>query len=245
MKMPSIMHGTLRHRRFLPVGHCFDYGMSLMLFDLDCLQDQVVALKKKGWPFSFFRFDTGSYLDQVVCSLDQFKAQVHKKAKGFCPDLPDEVAIHFLCQVRSFGLYFSPLNVYYFYDQGVLFGILAEVSNTPWHEKHHYWVPADQQHNGFVRYKHKKEFHVSPFNKMPQSYHWRLPVHTPGLLHLEVWESEKRFDASLSLKPVSFEEASKKKLLFYQPSPSLVTLWRIYSHALLLWVKGAIFHHHP
>ena len=46
-----------------------------------------------------------------------------------------------LVQVRCFGLYFSPANFYFCYDKDDnCTQMLAEVSNTPWNERHYYLI---------------------------------------------------------------------------------------------------------
>jgi DUF1365 family protein len=56
-----------------------------------------------------------------------------------------------LTLLRNFGYYFSPLNLYFCFGGGghVVQAIVAEVTNTPWLEKH--WS-GGYSHNNYIRY---------------------------------------------------------------------------------------------
>ena len=73
-----------------------------------------------------------------------------------------------LAQARCFGLYFSPVNFYFCYDDNIKNNdaeenketgqaayMLAEVSNTPWNERHYYLVDLKAIKDT------QKAFHVS------------------------------------------------------------------------------------
>ena len=55
---------------------------------------------------------------------------------GFRPEGP----VRLLTQLRRYGYYFSPLNLYYCFDRDgeTVEVVVAEVSNTPWLERHCY-----------------------------------------------------------------------------------------------------------
>ena len=57
---------------------------------------------------------------------------------------------------------------------------MAEVSNTPWHERHWYvlWQGNRIGEPSQLRFRHPKGFHVSPFMDMDMLYEWHL--HEPG-----------------------------------------------------------------
>ena len=51
--------------------------------------------------------------------------------------------IRLLTMPRSLGIGFNPVSFYYgFDDDGELLGLVAEVTNTPWGERHAYALPA-------------------------------------------------------------------------------------------------------
>ncbi len=48
--------------------------------------------------------------------------------------------------LRYLGLYFSPVNFYYIYDEENEWRyVIAEVSNTPWNERHYYAIPVEKR----------------------------------------------------------------------------------------------------
>ena len=66
--------------------------------------------------------------------------------------------VYMLGQLRCLGIYFSPVNFYFFGHNDTKFSyMIAEVSNTPWNERHYYLVPLEKKVN------FKKTFSVSPF----------------------------------------------------------------------------------
>ena len=54
--------------------------------------------------------------------------------------------VFLLGQLRMLGMYFSPVNFYFLRSAaGEYTHMLAEVSNTPWNERHHYLVDLREQ----------------------------------------------------------------------------------------------------
>ena len=64
--------------------------------------------------------------------------------------------------------------------------MVAEVSNTPWNERHCYVLDTrDRSTSRWLEARHSKEFHVSPFLRLEMDYQWRLNI--PGerlLVHI-------------------------------------------------------------
>ena len=56
--------------------------------------------------------------------------------------------------------------------------VLAEITNTPWGERHHYVVPAAAGAAPRLCARFDKQFHVSPFQPMEQQYVWTMSL--PG-----------------------------------------------------------------
>lgn len=132
---------------------------------------------------------------------------------------------------RSLGVGFNPVRFHYCWHEGALHAVVAEVTNTPWGERHSYVLdPA----GGLV----DKALHVSPFQPMDQQYAWRLTE--PGeqlVVHLENRQDGRRvFDATLRLTRT---DHAPRRL---QP---LKILAAIYAQALRLKLKGAPYHRHP
>jgi DUF1365 family protein len=142
--------------------------------------------------------------------------------------------IRLLTMPRSLGVGFNPVSFYYAFENGgELLGLVAEVTNTPWGERHAYALPAGGGSVG-------KDLHVSPFMGMDHSYEIRasVPAETLSVHIASRRDGELAFDATLHLKRRPY---SRRRLL----GASLRTLALIYSHALLLKLKGVPIHPHP
>ena len=102
-----------------------------------------------------------------------------------CADLVEERTgwrpvgpIRLLTLLRNWGYYFSPLSLYYCFDRAgqTVDAVVAEVSNTPWRERHWYvlWQGNRIGEPSQLRFRHPKGFHVSPFMDMDMQYEWHL-----------------------------------------------------------------------
>ena len=234
----ALYSGWVQHRRFAPRSHSFRYRMGLLYLDLD-EQQQVLGLSPLAgagrWaPFAFREAD---YLPELtgqgVRLIDAVRQRVGE-ALGRAP----QGAIRLLTQPRSWGLAFNPASFFYCFEaDGRLAAILCEVSNTPWHERYHYVLPA--QGAGHQHFAVAKAFHVSPF--LPRDLEYRMSFSPPGQrlgVHMADWQDElKLFDASLSLQREPLSRASLHRYLLRFPWMTGKTLVAIYWQALRLLLK--------
>ncbi len=240
MKAPfnsSLCEGVVRHRRYQPVSHRFSYSLFMPLLDLDELE----ALEKEISFFSLKKWGVASfyYKDYMEGKKDTKKAAQDKIYQLEGVRLSGKVLT--LCHLRYFGLYFSPVNFYYLYDEKNTWRyLLAEVSNTPWNERHYYAIPAR------ASFSHLKAFHVSPFNPLEQEYRWRLkPLEKKAFIHLNVLRKEqKEFDATLLLQRLPLSTKTLLSAMIKMPSMTIKMLVYIYWQAIKLWLKGAVFYSH-
>jgi uncharacterized protein len=142
--------------------------------------------------------------------------------------------IRLLTMPRSLGVAFNPVSFYYCFDAaGALTHVVAEVTNTPWGERHTYVLPRGEG-------SPDKALHVSPFMGMDHAYAVRAPE--PGAtlsVHIESRRAgELAFDATLNLERRPY---SRLRLA----GASIRTLTLIYAHAIALKVKGAPYFPHP
>ncbi|MBF4254937.1 DUF1365 family protein [Vibrio anguillarum] len=236
-----LMVGMVRHRRFTPIEHALNYPLFMPCIDLDeldQLSDSVWGFGEKWWHWA--RFQRADYLgegDLKQCIQDK----VHELTGDRCSG-----KVIAVCHLRYLGIYFSPVNFYYLYDQqGEWQYLLAEVSNTPWNQRHYYAVKA-QAGEEQQQWRHQKAFHVSPFNPIDQRYHWKLkPLGSSLSVHLECHKEGKVFDATLSMKAQPFNSKNLLKLLIKTPVMAVKVTIGIYWHALKLWLKGAPFYSNP
>ncbi|GGD66298.1 DUF1365 domain-containing protein [Lacimicrobium alkaliphilum] len=230
----AIYKGTVWHHRHHPKVHRFSHHISLFWLDLENLErlEHVRGLSSKRWaPVSFRRSD---YLTNPERPLHQ--AALEKMSA--LADKPLQGKVFMLGQLRLFGLYFSPVNFYYLQQQdGQFTHVLAEVSNTPWNERHYYLVDLkDPQIT-------PKAFHVSPFNPMEMHYHWQISQPEEHLkLVIRCDTDQRHFDAGLSLRKKSLNSKTLFRVML--STMTLKTLAGIYWHALRLFLKGVPVYSH-
>ena len=150
--------------------------------------------------------------------------------------------IRLLTNLRSFGLCFNPVSFYYcFGDSGdTLQAVLAEVTNTPWGERHAYVIAGG---DGQMR----KRLHVSPFMPMDQSYRFSAAAPDDRLaVSIENQRAgEREFLAALMLDRVELTPSAVRRISRRYPVSTLRTLALIYGHALGLRLSGVRPHPHP
>ncbi len=165
----ALYAGFIAHQRFIPRAHRFRYPFFMWFLDLDNI-DTLPDLGR--WfstrRFSLSRFHRPDYLGDPLEPL-------HSSVKKRMQELTGKTVtgkVFGLLNLRTCGLYFSPVNFYFGYDREEhCTHMLAEVSNIPWNERHHYahYIGGNQ-----FNPVQAKEFKVSPFNPVDQQYTWTI-----------------------------------------------------------------------
>ncbi len=243
-----IYEGQVRHRRYTPKTHKFKYKLFYVYLDLDELD----SVFEKRWFWSIkkpaiARFKRGDYLGDKNIPLKQAVLDRVEQETGKRPEGP----VRLLTHLRYFGYVFNPVSFYYCYDKSdnKIETIVAEITNTPWGERHSYVLSLtdDMQKNTHMKFDIKKEFHISPFMQMDMLYDWRFTSPTELLtVHMNNYSDNKKvFDATLSLekKPMTARNCSRVLTLF--PFMTLKVISGIYWEALRLFIKRTPFHAHP
>lgn len=244
----AVYRGWMRHRRYYPVPHAFRHPIFLLYLDLDEL-DRVFQGR---WFWSHERFNLAcfrrrDYLGPIDLPLAEAVRQRFRAAGLTVPDGP----IRLLTHVRYFGHCFNPVSFYYCYDRsgGELAAILAEITNTPWGERHAYLLPASAatRHGRAWHFGFEKSFHVSPFLPMERRYLWRFTAPAETLhVHMDVMDGSRRqFDASLVLERRHPTGRELAYCLMRYPAMTVQVLVSIYWNALCIKLKGNPFFEHP
>lgn len=236
--------GNVRHRRFAPVEHHFRRPLFMFSIDLEEVESLFripLLWSTKTW--SLFQFRRSDYLGPADRPLAECVRELVREKLGFAPAGP----IRLLTQIRCLGVVFNPISLFYCYDvDNQLQAIVAEVTNTPWRERHCYVVPfsGDRRVAG---YDNDKEFHVSPFMPMDMRYRWRVTEPDERLtVQLENRQGDaKVFDALLQLTRRELTPSGVARLALRFPLMPAQIVAAIYWQALRLWQKKVPYHPHP
>jgi DUF1365 family protein len=235
----AIYLGDIRHRRFAIKAHRFNYPLYMLWIDLNNVEQLDGVHNWVGTRgFKALKYNQSDYLKN---ELDPKHHSVTERAHDLLAKLGvterfDQV--YMLGQVRCFGVYFSPVNFYFFGHSEQQFNyMVAEVSNTPWNERHYYLVPLQKKVN------FKKVFSVSPFMDLDMNYHWQVQYSSDStLIHIENKRGEELlFDASLRLKRHAFTKLQLTALLKRFPAMTWIIFKGIYVQAFKLFIKKVPF----
>ena len=221
-------HGRVQHFRRTPAKHRFRNSVAMAYLDLA----EIPQLLRESWLFSPGKLAPACFRE--ADHLTSFVQDGNLPTESLANTIRDYVAvttgtrpagpIRLLTQLRQFGHYFSPLNLYYCFSEDTNqrdpAAVVAEVSNTPWQERRRYVLHAGNQLSEpeeckpekssharltpatTLRYQHVKDFHVSPFRDMQADYHWRIT--TPGdQLHVSITSLPTTQAADLTSHPTA------------------------------------------
>ncbi|MFC0081227.1 DUF1365 domain-containing protein [Aciditerrimonas ferrireducens] len=243
--------GTVVHERTGQGGlgprHRFRFPLTMLLLDLDEI-DEVSALHPLwrhggGWaPVRLQRADLPG--DRARPPAEALRSLAEAPLGRAAPG-PIQVLFH----PRTWGWLFNPIACAYLHDdEGEPIGMVAEVTNTPWHERHHYVLGPPGTHMV------PKAMHVSPF--LPPTSWYRVTWQPPGERLRLAWDlllddprtGEPGGDAlrtRLVLERQPLDRTTMGRLLWRRPFQTHRVSAGIYRQALHLARRGAPFHPHP
>jgi uncharacterized protein len=241
----AIYQGRLRHRRLQPVEHSFEYRVWMLLADLDELPQlfdrHPLWSARRAAPVRFRRSD---YLGDPALPLADEARNLVERRTGRRPAGP----VRLLTMARTLGVGYNPVSFYYLYEEGgrTVQAMIAEVTNTPWGERHHYVIEG-QRPGAALRGRMAKRMHVSPFMPMDQTYEWTSgePGERLGVRIANRERGELVFEASLALRRRELTPATMATVPLSHPPQVIAAIARIYGNALRLRLKGAPFYAHP
>jgi uncharacterized protein len=233
--------GTIRHRRVRDRATEFRHGLALAYVDLDELPSLLGGRLVASGP-GVVRFRRSDYLGREAVPLaDSVRALVAERL-GAAPTGP----IRLLTQLRTLGHCFNPVSFYYCFDESErLQALVAEVTNTPWGERHAYVIEGGG--GRIIQGDMDKALHVSPFMEMDQRYEVRAtePAATLSVHISSHQEGERAFDATLALERRELTARTLAESTVRHPASTLRTLVLIYGHAIGLWLRRVPLVAHP
>lgn len=244
----AIYEGWVRHRRHAPHPHAFRYRICMLFIDLAEIDS--VFVKRRFWSVgcrNAAEFRRSDFLGDAKVPLDTAVRDKVEADTGHRPTGP----IRLLAHLRYFGYSFNPVSLYYCYaaDGITLDTIVAEITNTPWKQRHAYVLPitSAEAHGSVHGWRFDKRFHVSPFMPMARQYDWRFSAPGAALrVNMDVFDgAQKGFDATLVLRRRELTGANLARVLIRYPLMTVQVVVAIHWQALRLWLRGNPVHDHP
>ncbi|HVB84557.1 MAG TPA: DUF1365 domain-containing protein [Rhodanobacteraceae bacterium] len=244
----AIYEGWVRHRRLAPHAHAFRYRVAMLYLDLA----EIESVFAGRWLWSAHarnvaQFRRSDYLGPPELPLDEAVRRRVAAATKLRPRGP----IRLLTHLRYLGHNFNPVSFYYCYaeDGRTLQAIVAEITNTPWKERHAYVLPVRtaQAHGRALGWQFAKAFHVSPFMPMDRDYAWRFTAPAEDLfVHMDVLSGAAReFDATLTLRRRPLDGRGLARVLLRYPAMTLKIVAAIHWQALLIFLRRNPVYDHP
>ena len=241
----SLYQGRITHHRLQPKRHAFAYSIFMTYVDLEQLAD--ISTQQRFWSLerfnlaSFRQRDFGDSTDlPLIQQIQQFiKNQTQETYQG---------KIFLLCHWRYLGILFNPIALYYCFDeQGLkLQHVVAEVTNTPWLQRHRYLLTPTPKFNAFYS-TYNKALHVSPFMPMNLFYHFDYQIPDENLsFNMRVHnDTECVFTANLTLEKKVMTPRQRDRFILGYPWMTAKVIIGIYWQALKIKAKGLSLFPHP
>ncbi|HEX2576801.1 MAG TPA: DUF1365 domain-containing protein [Aquihabitans sp.] len=242
----AIYEGTLSHRRPGPVPHAFRTDVVMAWLALEelphALDGHPLWSARRPAPVRYRRAD---FHGPAAVPLEAAVRDTVAAATGARPEGP----IRLLAGLRTWGWSFNPIAFYFVLtpDRTAVEALVAEVTNTPWHERHAYVLPVGAP-TPAAPLRFAKALHVSPFLDLDLDH--ELSFSAPGGSRLTIAMDDRRgedlvFAARLRLDRRPLDRSTMGEVLRRHPVPAQRVSAGIYRQALALARKGAPFRRHP
>jgi hypothetical protein len=244
----AVYEGRVQHHRHSPRPHRFAYRVAQLYLDLD----EIDRVFRNRWLWScrgraLGEFRRSDYLGPIDRPLAEAVRDRVAAVSGVRPPGP----IRLLTHARYLGHVFNPVSFYFCFDPAgeEIQCIVAEVTSTPWGERHAYVLPvADAERAGrTLAWNSRKALHVSPFLPMERQYTWRFTHPGRDLnVHVQVKRDETvELDATLRLQRRPLDGAALARVLCRYPLMTVQVLAAIHWEALHLFLKHNPVYPHP
>ena len=244
MTASALYEGTVRHRRMAVRSREFRYSIHMAYVDLDELPGLLGGSLASPRP-GLVRFRRSDYFGDPSQDLagtvrDELERLTRARPAG---------PVRLLTNLRAFGHCFNPVSFYYCFDPAAerVEAVLADVTNTPWGERHAYALSRTGENGRVLTGRSEKLLHVSPFMGMDHEYEWRVSAPDERLsVHIESHRGgERAFDATLNLERRELTRRSLASATARHPMNTVHVLARIYGQALRLKLRGVPVYPHP
>ena len=240
---PGLYVGSVRHRRFAPRAHAFEYPLFMAFLDVDRVGELMAASRFTSYNrFNWAAFHDRDHLGNPAEPLRERLRTLAAEAGEALPGGP----IRLLTHLRYAGYAFNPISLYYCYrHDGRLERVLADVSNT-YGGRRAYWLRPIGETSRRFRAEAPKALYVSPFMDFDVDYEFVLTPPADSLVaHLNVTRrgepDAKRvrlFDATLALRHRPWTAATIRSTLVAFPWMTAKVVAAIHWEALRLRLKG-------
>jgi len=245
MHNPKLARGTVKHVRYKPKDHAFSQPLYMFYLDLSALEQSLNSL-----PYcSYQRFNYHSYYrkhyfdgssDDLGKAINDYVASHSNVAKH------DRITM--LTHLACMDYCFNPITLYFGWQETTLLWILAEVTNTPWGERHFYLLTDIEKISNDVYQTHfQKELHVSPFLAMDYHYDMRIKISFEKIIvHIKTLRSDdKVLEANLALDFLPWSRDILTECMWRMPLMTQRVICGIHWQAVRLYTKGVPYVKHP
>lgn len=238
----AIYQGEVNHYRFVPKKNKFKYKIFMTYLDLDELGhifDNITFWSDNNSKnLAYFKRD--DYLKPSNTPLkDIVKKIIFDKTK-----VNHTGPIRMLTHLRILGCCFNPVTFYYCFNETDtnLDFVIAEITNTPWDERHQYLVDLRYQDDK----PFSKAFHISPFMDMDMQYDWKFNL-PKDKLHIDMKVNKEKcyLNVNLALNKKPITKSNMNYLLLKSSLINYKVIWGIYWQAAKLYLKKFPFYDHP
>lgn len=251
MTASALYQGRVTHHRTGPVEHELSYPISMPLLDLDelprVLDPHPLWSARRPAPV---RFRASDFLGAEPGQGPGSPSELTRAARALVAERTGRSPagpVRLLASPRFLGVGFNPVSFFFLYGESErVEAVIAEVTNTPWGDRHRY-VVARSDDGPVLKQRIAKRLHVSPFMPMEQVYELRAgePGESLAITITSEQDGRRVFAAGLSLKRREITRAAMARVLVSYPPSTIATLARIYGHGLRLRLKGVAPHSRP
>jgi DUF1365 family protein len=241
MTASALYTGTIRHRRHAEPARAFRHPLTLAYLDVDELPGLLGGRLVRPRP-GLVRVRRRDLLGGRGDPRD-LRTAVHEVVQARTGRPAADGPLRVLTHPRTLGTCFNPVSFYYAFDADErLDAVVAEVTNTPWGQRHAYVLRGGAGPSAVLRGVDRKALHVSPFQVMERDHHWAVTAPGPTLsVHIENHRPDATidFDATMRLARRPLTARALRAQTACWPAGTLRVLALIYGHALALKLHGA------